>query len=196
MNCDLPVYREAYKLFGGRSPEVWSTLWLLERYVNGAIAQIDRISETTRQISEYRGTWLLDQILIDVHSYFIYWDKAQILIKHLAKIWPDPNLVRLWERFQPVCKPFNDARNHLEHIDDRLAIKPNETGSLASGTFIFAGEAFDISDQGLSALTEAYEEIIRIMTIVDASGEPCSPEEHHRLSWKPTITRLPPDRRR
>src|SRR5207247_1713471 len=46
MNCDLPVYREAYKLFEGTPREVWSVLWLFERYVNGAIAQIDRIRDT------------------------------------------------------------------------------------------------------------------------------------------------------
>jgi|HubBroStandDraft_6_1064221.scaffolds.fasta_scaffold245842_2 hypothetical protein len=196
MNCNLPVYREAYKLFEGTPREVWSVLWLLERYVNGAIAQIDRIHETTHQMSEYHRTWLHDQLFLDVHSYFICWDKAQNLLKHLVKVHPDPNLLQLWERLRLFCKPFNDSRNHLEHIDERLAKNPNETGSLAGDFFIFAGERFDISDQGLNALTGAYEEVIRMITVVDASGQSLPPDQYERLPWKPTIGRELPGRRR
>ena len=123
MNCNVPVYREAYKLSQGTRHEIWSPLWLLERHVNAAISQIARIRETTNQTSEYHGTWLLDQILVDIHFYFICWDKAQILLKRLAEVHGDPNLKNLWLKFEPVCKLFNDARNHLEHIDERLAKK-------------------------------------------------------------------------
>ena len=58
MNCKLPVYREAYKLFLGTPSEVWHPL--LERYVNTAIVQLDRIRETTEQ-----GTGLLARLLRD-----------------------------------------------------------------------------------------------------------------------------------
>ena len=40
MNCNVPVYREAYKLSQGTRHEIWSPLWLLERHVNAAISQI------------------------------------------------------------------------------------------------------------------------------------------------------------
>jgi hypothetical protein len=75
MNCDIPVYREAHKLSQGTPHEIWFPLWLLERYVNAAISQIYRVRETTRQISDYHGTWLLDQpnnskIKLNIYSIF------------------------------------------------------------------------------------------------------------------------------
>lgn len=195
MNCDLPVYREAYKQFQGTPREIWSVLWLLERYVNAAIAQLDRVRETVGQISDYQGTWLLDQILADVHYYFICWDKAQNLLKRLNQVYPDPKMERLWHGFYSICRPFNDARNHLEHIDERLARNPNETGTIQGDVFVFASERFDISEAGLKALTDTYEEAVNILTLRNSNGQPFSLEEYDRLPWKPSLLRELPGRR-
>jgi hypothetical protein len=195
MNCELTVYREAFKLFQGRPQQVWSVVWLLERYVNGAIAQLDRARETVQQMSDYHGTWLLDQLLLDIHFYFICWDKAQKLVEQLTKVKPDPNLEQVWVKFKPLCKPFTRARNNLEHIDRELAHNPSETGSLGGDVFIFAGKRFDISGNGLKVLTDMYEEVINALTIVDASGKPFSLDAYQRLPWKPSIRREPPGHR-
>lgn len=195
MNCNLPVYREAYKQFEGTPRNIWSVLWLLERYVNAAIAQLDRVRETVEQISDYHGTWLLDQILLDIHYYFICWDKTQNLLERLNEVYPDPKMERLWQGFRLVCRPFNDARNHLEHIDERLARNPNETGTIQGDVFVFADERFDISEAGLKVLTDMYEEVINILALRNRDGQPFSLEEYDRLPWKPSVSRELPGRR-
>lgn len=145
MNYKLPVYREAHKLFEGMPSEQWSVIWVLERYVNGAISQLDRIHRTLNEGWGYNGTWLLDQIGLDVHSYFICWDKAQNLLRQLVRVHPNPELAKIWAEFEPICRPFNDARNHLEHIDERLARYPRNTGAVQGDFFVIAGDRFDIS---------------------------------------------------
>ena len=107
MNCELSVYREAYKHFEGTPRDVWSVLWLLERYVNAAIAQLDRVRETSEQISDYHGTWLLDQMLLDIHYYFVCWDKAQNLLEQLSQVYNDPKMKRLWLECRQA--PIRDA---------------------------------------------------------------------------------------
>jgi len=197
MNVDLPIYREAYKQFQGAPREVWSALWLLERYVNAAISQLDRVREAIDTAWNYSGTWSLDQLLVDLHFYFICWDKAQNLLGRLVTVHADPRLEHLWSAFKPVCKPFNDARNHLEHIDERLACNPDQTGHIQGDTFLFAGEKFDVSPSGLKLLTDMYEEVVNILTIVKSSGESFTPEEWAALRNPPLqrVTLAPSKRR-
>jgi hypothetical protein len=124
------------------------------------------------------------------------YSRCLIHAARLANVHADPKLKRLSDSFKPVCRPFNDARNHLEHIDERLARNPTETGSLQGEFFVFAGVRFDISESGLRALTNVYEEVIRVITMVDSSGQPFTSDAYDRLEWKPTIRREAPGRRR
>jgi hypothetical protein len=184
MNVNLPIYRGAFKQFSGTSRRVWSPLWLLERYVNAAISQLNLVRQSIDAGWNYSGTWSLDQLLVDLHFYFICWDKAQNLLNRLAMIHGDPRLRDLWSAFEPACKPFNDARNHLEHIDERL-----ETGSIQGDVFFFAGERFDASQASLKLLTDMYEEVVNILTIVKSSGQAFSPDEWAALK-KPALQRV------
>src|SRR5262245_35298591 len=161
----------------------------LERYVNAAISQLDRVRQSIDAGWNYSGTWSLDQLLVDLHFYFICWDKAQNLLNRLAMIHGDPRLRDLWSAFQPACKPFNDARNHLEHIDERLERNPDETGSIQGEVFFFAGERFDTSQASLKLLTDMYEEVVNILTIVKSSGQAFSPDEWAALK-KPALQRV------
>lgn len=167
VNLDLPVYREAYHHFSSMPRKVWSSFWLLERYVNAAISQIDRIRQTLEGSWGYSGTWSLDQITVDVHFYFICWDKAQNMLEHLASIHGDSRLKTLWATFQTVSKPFNDARNHMEHIDERIERDPSFTGHIAGDKFAMAGQTFDVSEAGLKLLTDMYEEVVHIVLTED-----------------------------
>jgi hypothetical protein len=194
MNYELPIYREAHKLFEGMPSEHWSVIWVLERYVNGAISQLDRIRRTLDQGGGYNGTWLLDQIGLDVHSYFICWDKAQNLLRQLVRVHPNAELAKIWAEFEPICRPFNDARNHLEHIDERLARDPRNTGAVQGDFFVIAGERFDVSQAGLKLLTDMYEEVINIITL-RINGRQPSLEEYRQLDFKPTIRREAMERR-
>lgn len=188
MNYELPVYREAFKMNQSMPMDEWALLWLLERYVNGAVAQLDRIARSLDDSFEYDGTWLLDQIGLDVHYYFICWDKARNLLKQLASIHSNPEMSEIWGQFYSICRPFNDARNHLEHIDERLQRDPKNTGSMAGNYFAIAGERFDITQAGLKLLTDMYEDVIFMLTLRIDDRRPTL-DEFHLHTPRPTVHR-------
>jgi hypothetical protein len=167
MNIELPIYREAYHEFSSMPRNVWAPYWLLERYVNAGISQIDRIRDAIETMAKYSGTWSLDQLTVDVHFYFICWDKAEILLNRLGEVHGDSRLVALSARFKAIAKPFNDARNHMEHIDERVQRDPSYTGHIAGDYFMMAGERFDVSEKGLKLLTDMYEEVVHIILTED-----------------------------
>ena len=101
-------------------------LLILEQYVNGTILQWNRIQVDRNVILDiYKQGLCVNRIKIltlflDIHFYFICYDKSQNLIKKFIKYDDDPTLESLWQTLEPKFKLFNDARNHLEHIDDRI----------------------------------------------------------------------------
>jgi len=142
-------------------------LSVLEKYVNGTILQWNRIQADKRALPG-PGTGidrtLMQTLFLDIHFYFICYDKVQNLIAHLAEIDGDSELNNLWQILKPKFKPFNDARNHLEHIETRMEKKYlHDLGNLKNDTFSFGGECFDISASGLKILTNAYEQVIDIL---------------------------------
>lgn len=159
---------------------------MLERYVNGAIMQHQRVQESIRTICAPKGAAkaiYLEMIAINVHLYLICYDKARNFIESISKIDGDPKLKTLWGTLSPQFEPFRIARNRLEHVDGRLPKTPAVHGD----TFVFDDLRCDISAAGLKMLTDAYEEFIRMLSIVDSSGQRLSPEEYAQLSWKPEI---------
>ena len=58
-----------------------------------------------------------------------------------------------------------DARNHLEHIEERLYRKKYlaDLGNLKGSSFTFGGMSFDISGNALSIFTGAYEKLLSIL---------------------------------
>lgn len=73
-------------------------------------------------------------------------------------------LNNLWKILKPKFKPFNNARNILEHIETRMEKKHlSDFGNLRNDTFSFGGKRFDISASGLKILTDAYEQVVGIL---------------------------------
>lgn len=154
-------------LWKARSFEESVALLVLEKYVNGAILQWDRIQTDKRTLPGLGpgvdGTLMLT-LFLDIHFYFICYDKAQNLLEYLVKNDGDPKLDNLWQTLRPKFKPFNDARNILEHIETKMKKEYlSDFGNLANDTFTFGGERFDISSSGLKILTDAYEEVVGIL---------------------------------
>ena len=142
-------------------------LLTLEKYVNGAIIQWNRIQADNRallgQFNSVDRT-LMETLFLDIHFYFICYEKVQNLLKCLAETDGDSKLNNLWQILKPKFKPFNDARNILEHIETRINKKNlSDFGNLRNDTFSFAGKQFDISASGLKLLTNAYEQVVGIL---------------------------------
>jgi len=142
-------------------------LLTLEKYVNGTMIQWNRIQEDEIALpgpGPGVDQTLMQTLFLDIHFYFICYEKAQNLLERLAGTDGDPKLYNLWKIHKPKFKPFNDARNHLEHIDERMKKKYlSDFGNIKNGTFSFGGECFDISASGLKILTDAYEQVVGIL---------------------------------
>lgn len=162
------MYNQALDvLWKACSFEASVALLTLERYINGAIIQWNRIQVDKRALpgpGPGVDQALMLALFLDIHFYFVCYDKAQNLLQHLVKTDGDPRLDDLWQTLRPKFKPFNDARNHLEHIETRIAGKYlPDFGNLENDTFTFGGERFDISASGLEILTDAYEQVVGIL---------------------------------
>lgn len=161
------MYDEAVHVMRkAHSSKASMTLWFLEKYVNGATIQWNRIQETRRALPGpgpgVDGT-LMQALFLDIHFYFVCYDKAQNLLEHFAALDGDLELNNLWQTIGPQFRPFNDARNHLEHIEERIARGVSDLGNLEKETYTFDGERFDVSASGLRILTDAYEQVVHIL---------------------------------
>jgi hypothetical protein len=104
--------------------------------------------------------FLLQTLFLDIHFYFICYDKAQNLFKIIVNIDGNQELKNLWEKFKPLFKPYNNVRNHLEHIEERIRnTSLSDFGNLRDNIYTFGGEQFDIGPSSLKVLTDVYESI-------------------------------------
>jgi hypothetical protein len=142
-------------------------LLILEKYVNGTMIQWNRIQADKRALPGPGlgvDQTLMQTLFLDIHFYFICYDKVQNLIEYLTETDGDSKLNNLWQILKPKFEPFNTARNHLEHIETRMEEKYlYDFGNFENDIFSFGGECFDISASGLKILTDAYEQVIDIL---------------------------------
>ncbi|MGH8103948.1 MAG: hypothetical protein ACREJQ_05455 [bacterium] len=140
-----------------------------ENYVNGAVIQWHRIQESkTRLPGPGPGVdpILIWTLFLDIHFFFICGDKVQNLLDCLAKSDGTHDLQNFWDNWKSRLKPFNDARNHLEHLDSRITSPKDylsDFGNLHGDTYSFGGESYDVSIGALIMLTAVYEEVIRLL---------------------------------
>lgn len=107
-------------------------------------------------------------LFLDIHFYFICCNKVENLIETLALANKENNedLYTLWQELRPQFKPYNDARNHLEHIDERIGKQHIPVlGNLSNNdTYIFGEEEFDIGIKSLNFIRNSYEKVLDILT--------------------------------
>lgn len=162
------AYNEAYNILRQLySFETSVALLTLEKYVNGTVIQWNRIQADKKALPGSGpgvDKTLMETLFIDIHMYFVCYDKAQNLLEYLTKTDGDPKLSVLWQTLKSKFKPFNDARNHLEHIETRMTKKYlSDFGNLHNDTYTFGGEHFDVSMSGLKILTDAYGQVVAIL---------------------------------
>ena len=162
------MYNEALNIiWKAHSFEASVVLLTLEKYVNGTMIQWNRIQADKKALpgpGPGVDQTLMQTLFLDIHFYFICYDKVQNLLEHLAGTDGDSKLNNLWQILKPKFKPFNNARNILEHIETRMEKKHlSDFGNLRNDTFSFGGKRFDISASGLKILTDAYEQVVGIL---------------------------------
>lgn len=162
-------------------------LFTLEKYVNGAIIEMNRLERTRRNIKKtfsnpHRNIGTprakdnyLTYLACDTHFYFICIDKCYKLIAQLAIELNDRDIHKLKMRLNKIFN-ITTVRNHFEHIEDRcrgylsLSDKKNKRqrhiqdfGNFAGDYFSFNNIMFPSDRKSLEELKNIYLELIDIL---------------------------------
>ncbi len=170
-------------------------LYNLEKYVNGAIIEMERLIKIRKKIREKlqkalsaelprKKDFNLTYLANDTHFYFVCIDKVYKLLSKLAIELDDVDIKKLIQR---VRKAFDikTVRNHLEHIDDRclgfLTLKDkkegirkpiSDFGNFVSDNFSFNGKTFPSGKNSLIELKQIYTDLIEVLNQKYASKDP------------------------
>jgi len=170
-----------------KSLELFLLLYSLEKYVNGAIIEMNRLEKTRKNITKKllnlkqnistprkRDFWLT-YLSCDTHFYFICIDKCYKLITQLAIELKDKEINKLKIRLNKVFD-IATIRNHLEHIEDRckgyLNLKDkrqnikkhiSDFGNFAGDDFSFNNKKYPTGKRSLKELKNIYLELIKIL---------------------------------
>jgi hypothetical protein len=165
------------------SNKAWTLLQLMERYVNAAILQRGRLEEDDRQFQDLlkRVPSRLDVMehmagtFADVHFFVICGDKVHGLFEHIVALEHDRGIRTVWKKKRTKLEAFRDARDVLEHLDERVAKRNelNSGGSLMNGALYAIGDqVLDVGPSALQVLTSSYEELVDASSVL-----PVRPEE-------------------
>jgi len=168
----MKEYAEAGQfVFSGVFPllEQGMALVILEGYVNGAILQRHRIKEEKALFYEivsgkhaWEKTEPRNKYWLDVHFYFICCDKVRSVFSYLATT--DSEIWKLWNTLWPTFQEFRDARNELEHLDEKFNREYlRGTGYAKDEKYAMGGRLFDYSDSSLKIVTDSYEALISLL---------------------------------
>ena len=136
------------------------------------------------KIARQNDDWFkLLQLHLDAHFFLICADKVQNLIKRIAEFDDDTRLQELYKKVQARFKPFNDARNHFEHIDREIKEEKSKLGLYSSDGELFRfrirgkdwGEV-EINESSLKLIRDTYDELLIIFRT-----------RPDRVEWKPYI---------
>ena len=170
-----------------KSLELFLLLHSLEKYVNGAIIEMNRLEKTrkniTKKLSKLRQNidtprkkdFQLTYLACDTHFYFICIDKCYKLIAQLSLELGDNKIKKLKTKLNKVFD-IATIRNHLEHIEDRcrgyLNLKDkkqnikkpiNDFGNFAGDDFSFNNKKYPSGKKSLEELKNIYIELMKIL---------------------------------
>lgn len=170
-----------------KSLELFLLLHSLEKYVNGAIIEMNRLEKTrkniTKRLSNLRQNidtprkkdFQLTYLACDTHFFFICIDKCYKLITQLSLELNDNEIKKLKTKLNKVFD-IATIRNHLEHIEDRckgyLSIKDkkqnikkhiSDFGNFAGDDFSFNNKKYPSGKKSLEELKNIYLDLIKIL---------------------------------
>jgi len=171
-------------------------LFNLEKYINGTIIEMRRLSRVRRAIkrdickclksksTRKRKSFRLTYLANDTHFYFVCIDKVYKLLSNLATELNDTDIEDLTRRLEKIFD-IKTVRNHLEHIDARclgfLSKKDEERGTrkhisdfgnFIDDNFAFDGKKFPSGKGSLSEMKKVYTHLIELLTKKYASRDP------------------------
>ncbi len=162
-------------------------LLTLERYVNGAIIEMNRIERMRKRIykefnkltdrenyNKYirKRDFRINYLACDTHFYFICIDKIYKLIGKFGKELDNINIKILKTRINKIFD-IQLVRGHLEHIENRCMgylskrkkIQTNiyDFGNFTEDSFSFNNKEFPCSRESLEDIKDIYRDLIKII---------------------------------
>jgi hypothetical protein len=141
-------------------------------YLNGARHQLVRIRDTKERLrgiearlprmtdDEQREAVLsLPNEFVDTHFYLVAVDKAVKLLGALVRAEDDVVLAAIWSKHRSGFKSFVDARNHLEHIDERVDRFGPDLGRFEGEDWVLQESRYSVGIDGFARVLDAFEEI-------------------------------------
>jgi len=112
---------------------------------NEALSIIKGSGSPAASISQQKDVEPGLALFADVHFLLNCLDKVDILIRMLESLLPtNQKLMLVRASHANTLKEWNDFRNHLEHIDERVRRGVSDLGNLGNDLFTFDGKALDI----------------------------------------------------
>lgn len=170
-----------------KSLELFLLLHSLEKYVNGAIIEMNRLEKTRKNITKKlsnlsqdintprKKDFQLTYLACDTHFFFICIDKCYKLITQLSLELNDNEIKKLKTTLNKVFD-IATVRNHLEHIEDRcrgyLNLKDkkqnikkhiSDFGNFAGDDFSFNNKKYPSGKKSLEELKNIYLDLIKIL---------------------------------
>lgn len=159
-------------IFTIKSFRAGTLLLFIEKYVNAGIKQYERMSKHREDIKktkvprEFKEP--LATLFYDIHFYFICWDKVHNLFLRFCEVVGDAKLEKIKTRYASDFQKYSEARNNLEHIDERLLGKtrgkkpkfPGDLGNLAGDYYTFWGEKYYVGNKSIETLKDFHRNLL------------------------------------
>jgi hypothetical protein len=179
--ADIP--KEARNLLVGLAIAITEVEIQQER-VKAALDMLEKPRQISRVVERQAAQRQIDESLVyerfvaDVHLYLVAWANINKILIRLRRTLSDPKLDWIQERRRGWFKKTRQARNRLEHIDQRIvnassAFPPLDQVYITSKGKSIAvfGARIDISDSGFNKITALRNDLQRwysnLPTILD-----------------------------
>ena len=92
-------------------------------------------------INNNNRLWVIPQktLFADIHYYFIAGAQLDMAVKTIMAKITDPRLTAVTEKYSLPLKELNDARNNIEHLDERME-RISNLGNIINGDYHFNGQ--------------------------------------------------------
>jgi hypothetical protein len=168
--------------------EAFLLLYSLEKYVNGAIIQANRIARTRKATwdrfhnimrAAREGRTILTsrkeansstKLYCDYHFYFICIGQIHKIMYRLYRLLDNQNLDKVHDKFK---RGFPQGiRDDLEHLDERAIGKKKKNsinvedfsfGNFPGDKFSFGEEEYAVNKETVKALKDIYQEILDLL---------------------------------
>ena len=174
------MFSQASKFFLVLKPEYNSLLLShFEKYVNGAVSQVQRVERIKKVLSRERNTQnlgkRLNRLFLDAHFYFICIGHIDRSLKKLGDNLRNQKLKDIYAQFK---KDFDkEIRDDLEHLDERIlgkrrgkpvspAVKKSWYKDLVNfwgDQLSFGGNRYPVNRTAIKKLTTIYKDVVSVI---------------------------------